>query len=165
MRTQQRKSFLSLQVPNSAKYHQEESNAHKQLNYSTPSHVFITKQQWHQKKRLLSICFTKRQQEEYIDDENKDSHMTSSSITETDSAAAHKKDNNENTSIKSNKEEMETLTERLYLIQAIELRNEAQLGSFIDEQHQWESLEEDERRLLLEKNDLMKRFEEISSFE
>jgi len=53
------------------------------------------------------------------------------------------------------------LQNELHLIEAIEQRNVAQLGSFIDEKHQWDSMSQDERDLLLRKDFIVKRLEEL----
>jgi len=59
-------------------------------------------------------------------------------------------------------EELERLQNQLSLIEAIEERNRAQLESFVDEQDQWESLEEDERVLLSSKDEILKKMEVLS---
>lgn len=48
-------------------------------------------------------------------------------------------------------------------IEALEERNRAQIDSFIDEQHQWESMEEDERQLLRSKDDIKDKMEQMTS--
>ena len=48
------------------------------------------------------------------------------------------------------------------LIEALEERNKSQLESFVDEQDQWESLEEEERQLLLQKDEITQRMEAIA---
>jgi hypothetical protein len=53
------------------------------------------------------------------------------------------------------------LQNELHLIEAIEQRNVAQLGSFVDEKHQWESMSQEERDLLLRKDFVVKRLEEL----
>lgn len=56
-------------------------------------------------------------------------------------------------------EELEELHHRLTLIEALEARNTAQLDSFVDEDDQWESMEEEERALLRSKAALLERLE------
>jgi hypothetical protein len=50
---------------------------------------------------------------------------------------------------------------QLALIEALEARNEAQLGSFIDQQNQRDSLEEEERQLLQSKDVILLRRIEV----
>ena len=50
---------------------------------------------------------------------------------------------------------LEQLRNDLALIEAIEERNRAQIYSFIDEQDQWESMDEDDRQLLLSKETIL----------
>jgi len=59
-------------------------------------------------------------------------------------------------------EEIELQTE-LHYIEAVEQRNEAQIMSFIDEKHQWESQSEEDRRMLLKKPYIVLRLEEVRS--
>ena len=59
--------------------------------------------------------------------------------------------------------ELEDIQYQLSLIEALEERNRAQLDSFVDENDQWESMEEHERQLLLSKETLEQRLEEILS--
>jgi hypothetical protein len=59
--------------------------------------------------------------------------------------------------------EIERLQQQLRYIEALEERNKAQIDSFIDEQDQWDSMEEDERQLLLSKGDIEKKLEQITS--
>ena len=60
-------------------------------------------------------------------------------------------------------QEIEMLQQQLTYIEALEERNRAQIDSFIDEQHQWESMEEDERQLLRSKDDIKDRMEQMTS--
>lgn len=60
-------------------------------------------------------------------------------------------------------QEMNNLKYQISLIEALEERNKAQLDSFVDEQDQWESLEEHERKLLSSKRRLEDRMEELVS--
>lgn len=53
------------------------------------------------------------------------------------------------------------LQEKLVYIQALEERNKAQIDSFVDEEHQWESMEEYERELLSSKEDIEKQLNEL----
>ena len=53
------------------------------------------------------------------------------------------------------------LQEKLVYIQALEERNKAQIDSFVDEEHQWESMEEYERELLSSKDDIEKQLDEL----
>eukprot|EP01041_Mallomonas_annulata_P008931 gene8931-18471_t len=46
-------------------------------------------------------------------------------------------------------DERNILQNELYIIQAITLRNEAQLGSFVDEEAQWKAQSEVDRQMLL----------------
>ena len=59
-------------------------------------------------------------------------------------------------------QELESLKNQLVYIQALEERNEAQIDSFIDKQHQWESLEEEERHLLESKDGIVNRMEVLT---
>ena len=59
-------------------------------------------------------------------------------------------------------EEIERLQNQLTLIEAIEERNRAQLGSFVDEKDQWESLDEEEREFLNSKDSIVARMESLS---
>lgn len=54
------------------------------------------------------------------------------------------------------------LQNKLVYIEALEERNKAQLGSFLDEEDQWDSLEDFERELLLSKEALQKQLEELN---
>mmetsp|Transcript_2142 Transcript_2142/g.5677 ORF Transcript_2142/g.5677 Transcript_2142/m.5677 type:complete len:141 (-) Transcript_2142:1206-1628(-) len=58
-------------------------------------------------------------------------------------------------------ETIDAIQNQLTYIEALEARNKAQLGSFVDEEDQWESLEDFERELLLSKEDLTVRLEEL----
>mmetsp|Transcript_24556 Transcript_24556/g.70788 ORF Transcript_24556/g.70788 Transcript_24556/m.70788 type:complete len:164 (+) Transcript_24556:135-626(+) len=60
-------------------------------------------------------------------------------------------------------EEMEQLQQQLTYIEALEERNKAQLDSFVDEQDQWDNMEEEERQLLQSKTDIEKRLEQMTS--
>lgn len=59
-------------------------------------------------------------------------------------------------------EELERLQNQLSLIEALEERNKAQIESFVDEEDQWQSLEEEERDLLNSKYSIMQKIEELS---
>jgi hypothetical protein len=59
-------------------------------------------------------------------------------------------------------QEIERLQGQLALIEALKTRNEAQLGSFIDQQDQWDSLEEEERQLLQSKDVILQRMEVLT---
>lgn len=59
------------------------------------------------------------------------------------------------------KTEEEQLQQELHYIEAIEQRNEAQLGSFIDAKHQWEFQSQEDRDMLLNKNYIVQRLEKI----
>jgi len=63
---------------------------------------------------------------------------------------------------KQNNELLASLQNTLVYIEALELRNKAQLESFVDEEDQWESLEDFERELLSSKEEVMKRLDELS---
>lgn len=56
---------------------------------------------------------------------------------------------------------MEELQNQLSYIEALEERNLAQLDSFVDEEDQWESMEDFERELLLSKDDTIKELERL----
>lgn len=58
--------------------------------------------------------------------------------------------------------ELEQLQYQLELIEALEIRNESQLDSFVDKQDQWDSLEEEERILLQSKPTIEKRMEVLT---
>ena len=58
---------------------------------------------------------------------------------------------------------MERLQQQLTYIEALEERNKAQLDSFVDEQDQWDSMEEEERQLLQSKSNIEKRLEQMTS--
>ena len=59
-------------------------------------------------------------------------------------------------------EELEKLQHQLTLIEAIEERNKAQIYSFIDEEDQWNSMEEWEQELLSSKDALTQRMEQMT---
>ncbi|KAL7437250.1 hypothetical protein ACHAXM_005536, partial [Skeletonema potamos] len=59
-------------------------------------------------------------------------------------------------------EELEKLQNQLTLIVALEERNKAQIESFIDEEDQWNSLEEWEQELLSSKEELTQRMEQLT---
>ncbi|KAL9179333.1 hypothetical protein ACHAXT_008623 [Thalassiosira profunda] len=59
-------------------------------------------------------------------------------------------------------EELERLQNQLTLIEALEERNKAQLESFVDEEDQWNSLEEEERELLSSKAEVVREMETLS---
>jgi len=56
-------------------------------------------------------------------------------------------------------EEFDRLQGQMHYIEALEIRNEAQLGSFVDREDQWNSMEEDERELLESKDSILLRME------
>ena len=58
--------------------------------------------------------------------------------------------------------ELESLQNQITSIEALEERNKAQLGSFVDEQDQWDYLEDFERELLSSKDETVKRMEKIA---
>ena len=58
-------------------------------------------------------------------------------------------------------ETIETLQNQLVYIEALEERNKAQLDSFIDEEDQWESMEDYEKELMSSKEDLEKQLNEL----
>lgn len=60
-------------------------------------------------------------------------------------------------------QEMNSLQYQLSLIGALEERNRAQLDSFIDEEDQWNSLDNNEKELLQSKDKLEERMEELLS--
>jgi hypothetical protein len=55
--------------------------------------------------------------------------------------------------------ELGRLQEQLSLIEALETRNTAQLDSFVDEEDQWNSMEEEERTLLKSKDSIGEKME------
>jgi hypothetical protein len=56
---------------------------------------------------------------------------------------------------------LELLQNQLVYIQALEERNKAQLDSFVDEEDQWESMEDYEKELLSSKEELEKQLNEL----
>jgi hypothetical protein len=80
------------------------------------------------------------------------------SLSNTDSAAADSDEPPNAIAI-----EMESLQQQLTFIEALEERNKAQIDSFIDEQDQWNSMEEHERQLLQSKVKIEKRLEQLTS--
>ena len=56
-------------------------------------------------------------------------------------------------------EELENLKNQLTLIEALEARNESQIDSFVDEEDQWNSMEEEDRTLLQSKDSILERME------
>jgi len=58
---------------------------------------------------------------------------------------------------------LEELENELLLIEAIEERNRAQIYSFIDEQDQWDAMEENERDLLLRKDIILEQIDKLKS--
>ena len=60
-------------------------------------------------------------------------------------------------------EELENLQQMLTYIEALEARNESQLESFIDEEDQWNSMEEDERELLKNKENIVKKLDVLTT--
>ena len=59
------------------------------------------------------------------------------------------------------KDEENALQGELHYIEAVEQRNEAQILSFIDERHQWESQSQEDRDMLLKKPQVVARLEVI----
>jgi hypothetical protein len=59
-------------------------------------------------------------------------------------------------------EELERLQQTLTSIEALEERNKAQLDSFVDEEDQWNSLEDDEQELLDSKERTAERLEKMT---
>lgn len=59
-------------------------------------------------------------------------------------------------------DELERLQSTMASIEALEERNKAQLESFVDEEDQWESLEDFERELLESKPRVVKEMEQIA---
>ena len=59
-------------------------------------------------------------------------------------------------------DELETLQQTLSSIEALEERNKAQIESFVDEDDQWDSLEDFERELLSSKTEVAERMEKIA---
>ena len=59
------------------------------------------------------------------------------------------------------KSQADQLQHKLNYIEALEQRNEAQIGSFIDFNHQWISQSIHDRKILLEKRSIVSRLEEI----
>ena len=55
--------------------------------------------------------------------------------------------------------ELERIQDQLNLIEAIEARNRAQLDSFVDEDDQWNSMDEEEQIFLKSKDTLVKKME------
>lgn len=55
-----------------------------------------------------------------------------------------------------------SLEDTLVWIEALEERNKAQLMSFIDEEDQWESLQDWERELLLSKEKILRQLDELT---
>ena len=45
---------------------------------------------------------------------------------------------------------------------SLQERNKAQLDSFVDEEHQWESMEEDERILLSSKEGIIQKMDDLA---
>jgi hypothetical protein len=84
-----------------------------------------------------------------------------------------RQDNNNNNNNKDDEQErsgeegkdderlLQGLQNELLWIEAIEERNKAQLDSFIDVQDQWESLDIDEKELLLKKQSIMDAIEQL----
>ena len=68
-------------------------------------------------------------------------------------------DNNNDNDGGGIQEELERLQDQLQYIEAIESRNEAQLDSFVDEEDQWNSMEEEERELLKSKEAIQQKME------
>ena len=58
--------------------------------------------------------------------------------------------------------ELERLQNKLALIEALEERNKAQLDSFVDEEDQWDSMEEEDQQLLQQKDELTQRMEDLA---
>lgn len=83
--------------------------------------------------------------------------LTSQKITQLDNNPGS------NDSTPSLESELEHLQQQLQYIKALEERNLAQLESFVDEQDQWDSLEESERQLMSSKASIEIRIEELLS--
>eukprot|EP00565_Helicotheca_tamesis_P001696 CAMPEP_0185740798 /NCGR_PEP_ID=MMETSP1171-20130828/38612_1 /TAXON_ID=374046 /ORGANISM="Helicotheca tamensis, Strain CCMP826" /LENGTH=165 /DNA_ID=CAMNT_0028412723 /DNA_START=131 /DNA_END=628 /DNA_ORIENTATION=+ len=88
--------------------------------------------------------------------------LATSSSDNTDITSSDKSPNDQKEEKSSIEEEMERLQQTLASIEALEERNKAQLDSFIDEEDQWESMEEFERDLLNSKEEIVERMEKIS---
>lgn len=56
-------------------------------------------------------------------------------------------------------QELERLQDQLSIIEALEERNKAQLESFIDEEDQWSSMEDEEREILKSKDSVIEQME------
>ncbi|GFH57933.1 hypothetical protein CTEN210_14409 [Chaetoceros tenuissimus] len=69
---------------------------------------------------------------------------------------------NESEEVSPIEKELERLQQILTSIEALEERNKAQIDSFIDEQDQWESMDESERQLLESKADVEKQMEKMT---
>uniref|UniRef100_A0A7S1YNA9 Uncharacterized protein n=1 Tax=Ditylum brightwellii TaxID=49249 RepID=A0A7S1YNA9_9STRA len=90
-------------------------------------------------------------------------HPASSSSNNADSNSDDVNDNSDQSEVKSSiEEELERLQQMLTSIEALEERNKAQLDSFVDEEDQWNSLEEFERELLGSKEETIQQMENIS---
>lgn len=59
--------------------------------------------------------------------------------------------------------EIDYLQQQMTLVEAIEERNKAQLDSFVDEEDQWESMDEEEQELLSNKSKFEDRLEKLTS--
>lgn len=69
---------------------------------------------------------------------------------------------NENEEVSPIEKELERLQQILTSIEALEERNKAQIDSFVDEQDQWESMDESERQLLESKSEVEKQMEKMT---
>ena len=56
-------------------------------------------------------------------------------------------------------QELERLQDQLSIIEALEERNKAQLESFVDEEDQWMSMDEEEREFLKSKDNVIEQME------
>jgi len=81
---------------------------------------------------------------------------SSSSSSGCDSSSSNEKDSNHKHPLE---EELEDLQNQWTYIEALEERNKAQLDSFVDEQDQWDSMDEEDRALLQSKDDILKRMD------
>ena len=76
--------------------------------------------------------------------------------------ASEETNNNDNKKKNPIEIELEELQHALELIEALEIRNESQIDSYIDKQDQWDSLEEEERVLLNSKEYVKERIDILS---
>jgi len=81
------------------------------------------------------------------------SRSSSSSSSSSDSSSSNEKDSNHKHPLEK---ELEDLQNQWTYIEALEERNKAQVDSFVDEQDQWDSMDEEDRALLQSKDDILK---------